>query len=242
MALRSASLSQRLFMGLLGLSVLLIGAALLLRGEAQPSAAQNPMPIWSGSFAGKTVVIDPGHGGVDPGAIGVTKVKEKDVNLAVALKVKDMLTQAGVHVVLIREEDCDFGTSSGASSRKHEDLAHRRQVVADANADVILSIHCNSYPDRKTRGAQVFYYKESSQGPEAAKVIQERLNQLTGRKRMARPDTFYMLRNTQGIALTVEIGFLSNPEEEKKLVDSDYQNQIALAIALGVADYFEKGG
>ncbi|MCL1916978.1 MAG: N-acetylmuramoyl-L-alanine amidase [Peptococcaceae bacterium] len=234
--------SKKLFIGLLGLSLLLIGAAALLSRQEDPqlSAAKNSMPIWNGSFSGKTVVIDPGHGGIDPGAIGVTKVKEKDVNLPVALKVKDLLIQAGVNVIMIREEDRDFGSSSGASSRKREDLAHRTKVVDDANADIILSIHCNSYPNKNTRGAQVFYYKGSPLGPEAAEAIQDRLNQVTGRKRVVRPDNFYMLRNTQGVALTVEIGFLSNPEEEKKLVDSDYQNQIAMAIALGVADYFEK--
>jgi N-acetylmuramoyl-L-alanine amidase len=234
--------SKKLILGLVGLGVLLIFiAAIFLRPEeSPPSAARNSMPIFNWNFVNKTVVIDPGHGGVDPGAIGVTGVEEKEINLAVALKVKDILSQSGVNVVMIREEDCDFGTSNGASRRKREDLAYRTKVVEEAEADIILSIHGNSYHDKKQKGAQVFYYKGSEQGTEAAKKIQNRLNQVTGRKRNVKPDNFYMLRNTQGIALTVEIGFLSNYDEEKKLTDPDYQSQIAMAIALGVADYFEK--
>jgi N-acetylmuramoyl-L-alanine amidase len=234
---------QRIFLSLAVFCMILAGATLLGQGDQsvdRSSSADDDIMVWNGTLAGKTVVIDPGHGGIDPGAIGVTGVKEKDVNLAVALKVKEFLLQSGVNIVMIREDDRDYGTSTGASKNKSEDLAYRTKVVEESDADVTLSIHGNSFSDRKQQGAQVFHYKGSKDGAVLAKELQERLNKVTGHPRIIRSDTFYMLRNTRGIALTVEIGFLSNPEEEKRLVDTEYQSKIALAIALGVANYLEK--
>ncbi|MCL1790164.1 MAG: N-acetylmuramoyl-L-alanine amidase [Peptococcaceae bacterium] len=235
--------AKNLLLGFIVFNAIMIGAVIFLVGRADQMVEMNgnvgDSIVWNQKLIGKTVVIDAGHGGIDPGAIGVTGVKEKDINLSVALKVKEFLQLSGVTVVMIREDDRDFGTSTRASRNKSEDLAYRTKVVADAQADVILSIHGNSFTDSRQQGAQVFHYKGSQEGAEFAQLLQDRLNEVTAHPRIIRSDNFYMLRNTHGTALTVEIGFLSCPEEEKKLVDPDYQSRLALAIALGVTSYLE---
>jgi N-acetylmuramoyl-L-alanine amidase len=142
---------------------------------------------------------------------------------------------------MVREDDRDLGTSQGLLKRKREDLAQRIQLAMDAQADVYLSIHANSFPDPKLTGAQTFYHSDSPEGKLLAQAIQQELNNMTNGKRVAKGNQdIYVLKKAHQAAVTVELGFLSNLEEEKLLTTSEYQERLAIAIYQGLSVYFSK--
>ncbi|MDR3540991.1 MAG: N-acetylmuramoyl-L-alanine amidase [Desulfosporosinus sp.] len=197
--------------------------------------------IWSWTLGNRVVVIDAGHGGVDPGAVGKSKVLEKDVTLAVAKRLQALIQQSGAKTIMVREDDSDLGTSPGLLKRKREDLAQRIQIAMDAQADVYLSIHANSFPDAKLTGAQTFYHSDSPEGKVLAQSIQQELNSMTNGKRVAKGNQdIYVLKKAHQAAVTVELGFLSNLDEEKLLTTPEYQEKLAIAIYQGVSVYFSK--
>lgn len=197
---------------------------------------------WSWTLGNRVVVIDAGHGGVDPGAVGkANKILEKDVTLAVSKRLQALVQQGGAKTIMVREDDRDLGTSQGLLKRKREDLAQRIQLAMDAQADVYLSIHANSFPNAKLTGTQTFYHPDSPEGKLLAQSIQQELNRMTNGKRVAKGNQdIYVLKKAHQAAVTVELGFLSNPEEEQLLSRSDYQEKLALAIYQGLSDYFTK--
>ena len=196
------------------------------------------VPGWSWVLGGQTIFIDAGHGGVDPGAIGHNDTLEKDVNLEVAKRLHLLLSQAGSNVIILREEDRDFGSSNKLLQRKREDLAYRIQAAIESKADIYLSIHANSFPDSSQFGPQVFYHPNSPEGEELAVNIQDSLNKLSAKKRSAKANqSYFILKNTGMTAVTVEVGFLSNPEEELKLNQGEYQQKLAVAIFEGLGNY-----
>lgn len=210
--------------------------------EMNATKISKDIPTWSWLLGSMRITIDAGHGGVDPGAVGAAKTLEKDINLAISKRLQLLFQQAGSHVIMLREDDRDFGQSSKLLQRKREDLTYRIQTAVEAQSRIYLSIHGNSFPDSSQHGAQVFYHKESTEGKKLAESIQASLNQITSKKREAKANqSYFILKNTDMIALTIEVGFLSNPEEEKKLNDADYQQKLAMAIFEGIVNYFSAG-
>lgn len=183
----------------------------------------------------KTVVIDPGHGGADPGKIGVNDAKEKEINLEIAKKVKKMLEDKGVKVIMTREEDQMLSTD-GEGSHKVQDMKERVRLINEAMPDMAVSIHQNSYSAGEVRGAQVFYYTHSTDGEKMAETMQKALLSLDkDNRRQAKADsTYYLLRRTEVPTIIVECGFLSNYEEAEKLVTRKYQKEVAEAIVKGI--------
>jgi N-acetylmuramoyl-L-alanine amidase len=229
---------KHLIIIVLGLIIIAAGGTLLL-GKSKENNSE--MPSWSWMLGGKTIIIDAGHGGVDPGAVGINNTLEKDINLDIAKRLNLLLVQAGCNVVMLREEDRDFGHSSNLLQRKREDLAYRIQKAMDARADIYLSIHANSFPDQRQYGPQVFYHPSSQEGEVLAVCIQNSLNKLSSKKRAAKANqSYFILKNADMLAVTVEAGFLSNPEEEAKLTQEEYQMKVAMAIFEGLGDYFTK--
>lgn len=197
--------------------------------------------IWSWVLGNKVVVIDAGHGGVDPGAVGISKVLEKDVTLAVSKRLEALIQQSGAKTIMVRTDDSDLGTSQGLLKRKREDLAQRIQLALDAQADVYISIHANSFPNPKLTGAQTFYHADSPEGKLLAQLIQQELNKMTNGKRVAKGNQdIFILKKANQAAVTVELGFLSNPEEERLLTSPEYQEKLAIAIYHGLSEYFSK--
>ncbi len=196
----------------------------------------------SWSVAGKTVVIDPGHGGVDPGAVGKNKVLEKDINLAVAKRLKEYIQQGGGKVVMLREEDIDLSSpqTEGLLAKKREDLAKRLSITEEAKADVYISIHTNSFPGQALTGAQTFYHSKSDSGQALGKAVQaELVAEFPDNKRVAKANQdFFVLKKNTVPAITVEVGFISNPVEESKLQDPNYQTKLAWAVYRGISRYF----
>lgn len=228
--------NRKIIIGIvIALFIIVIGGKAVLQ---KTTKVDNTIPGWSWVLGGKTIFIDAGHGGVDPGAIGYNNTLEKDVNLAIAQRLNLLLTQAGCKVVMLREEDRDFGTSNKLMQRKREDLAYRIQTAVEANADIYLSIHANSFPDPREYGPQVFYHPNSPEGGKLAVSIQERLNTLSERERSAKANqSYFILKHTDMVAVTIESGFLSNSEEEMKLTQADYRQRVAMAIFEGLGNY-----
>lgn len=180
-----------------------------------------------------TVVLDPGHGGDDPGKIGVNDAQEKDINLAIALKVEAVLVEKGYEVIMTRDDDGSNGLS------KVEDLQARVGIINEYSPDISVSIHQNSYTEEEISGAQVFYYTYSTEGEKAATVMQDALLDVNpDNHRLAKGnDSYYLLEETEVPTIIVECGFLSNLEEANLLIQDAYQEQLATCIVNGIETY-----
>lgn len=207
-------------------------AAVLWKGTAVPSFS-----VWDDSPV--TVVIDPGHGGEDGGAVSPGGVPESQINLAVSLRVHDLLRFAGCRTRLTRSEDitiCDEGLDT-MRQRKSSDLKNRVRIVEETENAILLSIHQNSLPSSPiTHGAQVFWNRQ--EGAESlAEQVQDALNAgiNSGNEKHPRqiPDSIYLMKNITVPGVLVECGFLSNGPETERLQDPDYQLRLAAAIAAG---------
>ncbi len=189
------------------------------------------------------IVIDAGHGGFDPGKIGINNVLEKDINLIVANKIKNLLEIRDIKVIMTREEDKDLSSSSRSSQgMKKEDMNKRIKIINSSDATLSISIHQNSFTQGSARGAQVFYYEKSERGRILAEMIQDSLkeNINDGNHRLAKPNsTYYLLKNSKCPLVIVECGFLSNRAEAELLCNDEYQNKIAWAVYLGVIEYLD---
>jgi len=204
--------------------------------------------LWQGSTAvvshfekGHIVMLDPGHGGYDPGAITNQGVYEKYINLQIAQKVKEMLGPSGIGVFLTREEDIDYvpDGAKGKTTKKQIDLNRRIDMAKEANADVFVSLHVNATATGQESGAETFYHYESESGKRLAELVQQELIKIPGmNRRIAKPGDFYIIKNTSMPAVIVEVGYLSSMKEQKKLQQSWYQEQLARAIAKGIANFF----
>lgn len=186
------------------------------------------------------IVIDVGHGGSDPGKVGIDGVKEKDVNLAIAGYLRDYLLAQDYTVYMTRDTDCDLSDSS-VSNKKRSDLNHRIQFTTDKNASCMISIHQNSYPDTIQHGAQTFYYQGRNEDKTFAQLVQESLLTFdpTNTRQIKSTESYYILKNTSIPSILIECGFLSNPDETAKLTDPNYQKEIAYAIAVGTCRFLK---
>lgn len=197
---------------------------------------ENAIAVFSLSTAKKVIVIDPGHGGFDPGKVGTNGENEKDINLKISEKLQAYLEQSGSYVIVTRSKDEALGDS------KRQDLKERKNIVNTTNSDIMISIHQNSFPKIGVKGAQVFYYNSSKKGKYLAKCIQNKLKEFVdnsnNREIKANTD-YYVLRTTEIPSIIVECGFLSNIKEEQMLNTEEYQEKIAWAIYMGIIEYFE---
>lgn len=218
-----------------------MAAGILLLGNGFLERAEQEQAVTT-MGTGKerlVVVIDAGHGGKDPGKVGVNNALEKDINLQIALRLKSLLEQNGIEVVLTRETDKDLA-SEQAASRKNEDLRARAALIADTNPAVMVSIHQNSYPEEEVDGAQTFYYAGSEAGKQLASMVQKHLKQEIddGNHRVEKANKeYYLLKKASCPAVIVECGFLSNPAEAAKLATEEYQEKLAFAVHLGIMEY-----
>lgn len=183
------------------------------------------------------IVVDPGHGGEDPGKVGINDVLEKDLNLQIAKKVKKLLEEAGIKIVMTR-------TNDKVPDAKKEDLNQRVQLINETKPTLALCIHQNSYPDAKIKGAQVFYHTITPAAEDVASIVQEQLRTVdpTNTRQIKENDTYFMLKNSQVPTIIVECGFLTNPDEAAKLTQEDYQDQLAQAICEGVIKWMNGDG
>ncbi|MBR1815691.1 MAG: N-acetylmuramoyl-L-alanine amidase [Lachnospiraceae bacterium] len=187
------------------------------------------------------IVVDAGHGGNDPGKVSANGIMEKDVNLAIAIKLKTELEAKGATVILTRDSDTSLAID-GATNKKISDLNQRMAIVNGENADLLISIHQNSYTDKSVKGAQVFYgdsEKSEAIAKEIQGCIQKYVDSDNTRKAKTGSD-YYILRKSACPSVIIECGFLSNQEETAKLVDDKYQQKLAEGIAKAVENIFLK--
>lgn len=189
-----------------------------------------------------TVAIDPGHGGRDPGKVGVTGTLEKDINLQVALKLKKYLEKNDINVVMTRTEDTGLDIES-ESNKKAADMRRRVETINNSDAIIAVSVHQNSFTQESIKGSQVFYYTGSPEGKTFAEVMQVKLKETLkdGNKREAKSnDSYYMLKKTNCPIVIVECGYLSNYGESALLIKEEYQDKLAWAIHLGILSYINE--
>lgn len=194
----------------------------------------------------RIIVIDPGHGGID-GGTNKSGVLEKDINLIVGLKLKNLLIKKGANVIMTRETDDSLDDGIiGNGSRHREDLEARVKIINEANADILISTHVNYSKNQKKIGPIVYYFKDSKIGKDFADHMQEYLNDISTYKKnnvtpdfIAKPGDYYILRNTTMPGIIVEMGFISNEIDTGLLLDSDHQDEMVEKITRGIIDYFK---
>ena len=224
----------------LALGALLVMSMLYVaRGAAVLVNGRNVENTEDGAQSQICVVIDAGHGGDDPGKIGVNQLLEKDVNLSIALKVRQYLEAQGIRVVMTREDENGL-YDSGASNKKVQDMKRRVALIEETAPAITVSIHQNSYPEEYVHGAQVFYYENSRDGQLLAQLLQSQLVEKLdpeNHRQIKANDSYYLLKKTNIPIVIVECGFLSNQTEAKLLGQEEYQDRVAWAIHMGLLQY-----
>lgn len=222
---------------LLGLCLLVVFVAI----ATYEIPAEQATKYWSLPLAGKVISLDAGHGGPDGGAVSRQGVIEKDINLAITLYLRDYLQQSGAIVKMTREGDYDLASpeTKGYSKRKTEDLKQRVRVIEEDQSDLFISVHMNSIPSNRWRGAQVFYYPSHPDNADLAALMQEEMKRnLENTDRIAKTvNTVYILQALKIPSALIEVGFLSNTEEALLLKDEKYQRKVAASIYKGILRY-----
>lgn len=191
----------------------------------------------------KRVVIDPGHGGEDPGAVSdYNKISEKNINLYIGLRVKELLEKEGVEVIMTRTEDkLEYTNTKSETNMRHQDLTRRKKLMDESEANAVISIHLNKFPKAGIHGAQVFFPNEPKESQTLAVSLQQSLKEVVepgnSREALIKREPIIILKNVKVPTAIVECGFLSNAEEEKKLASNEYQDKLAEAIKVGILNY-----
>ncbi len=195
----------------------------------------------------KTIVLDAGHGGIDPGAMNKDKtVLEKDINLQITMKIKELIEASGGNVILTRDKDVSLyeeGNNKTTRQKYNENLKNRKKIIENSQADMFISIHLNSFEDSKYYGAQTFYPAGKEDGKSLAQIIQTELKRVadnTNNREIKPREDLYLIKDNQMASVLIECGFLSNENEAKLLVDEEYQEKIAWAIYVGIQKYFNE--
>lgn len=188
-----------------------------------------------------TVIVDAGHGGIDPGKVGINGVYEMDINLSIAFKLADVLEENKIRVIMTRKDNNGL-YSDKDSNKKMADMNKRVELVNKSQGDALISIHQNSFTSESAHGAQVFYYKASTKSEMLAECIQKELLDMdkTNKRQKKSDADYYIVKKSNIPAVIVECGFLSNEKEAQLLSDGSYQEKVAKAIAKGVMEYLNK--
>ncbi len=221
-----------LLLGIVALISWQAGTLAVIQGEGRGTEA-------AAARARPRVVLDAGHGGSDPGKLGIGGQQEKTINLEVTKRLKLYLEAADVDVILTRDTDRELG-EAGSGSRKMADMRRRCQMINEAEPDLAVSIHQNSYHEEYVSGGQVFYYKASEKGKCLAGILQKRFDYVLGENntRQAKAnDNYYLLLHVKKPIVIVECGFLSNRAEAGRLETKEYQDRLAWTIHMGILEY-----
>lgn len=197
-------------------------------------AIKQYIPVIATPVTNRTVIIDAGHGGGDPGAIGINGTLEKDINLNIALKLQKFIEENGGVVLMTRTED------GMLAENKREDMKIRKKLRDENSSDIFVSIHLNSFPSANCSGAQTFYANDDNSKLLAEKIQKNMVKFLDeNNPRVAKKLTdVYLLKNVNLPSIIVECGFLSNSNEERLLSDDEYQSKVAFSIYSGINEFF----
>lgn len=206
------------------------------------SVNDEPEVLTASAETDMVVVIDAGHGGEDSGAVA-NGILEKDINLSIALKLRDMLTASGYTVIMTRDTDISIYDNSASTvhEKKVSDMKNREAIINGGSNHILISIHQNKFEQSKYSGAQIFYSNNNADSVKLAESIRLSVTGLLqpDNKRELKSDdgSIYILKTAQVPAVIVECGFISNEEEAAKLNTEEYQSQMAFAVYCGFLDY-----
>lgn len=227
---------QIILIGMAGTLLLLSVLSVILKKGIRQASGHLP------AQEEKCVVLDAGHGGDDPGKVGINGSLEKDLNLEITMLVKKYLEADDVRVVMTRETAAGLYDEK-ASNKKVQDMKRRIDIIEKTAPLVTVSIHQNSYQEEYVHGAQVFYYSGSTEGKRLAEKIQGRLVagvEPENKRQVKANDSYYLLKKTKTPIVIVECGFLSNRAEAEKLCTKEYQEKLAWQIHLGILQYLNE--
>ncbi len=217
---------------LVGMLLAVLASGILVTSLWNPS-------VPTADLNSRLIVVDAGHGGMDGGGVGLNQTPEKELNLQIAMRLEQALSENGYQVIMTRKEDVSLHDADKTTVRaqKNSDLKNRAKIANEQNAGLFVSIHMNKYETSDVRGAQVFYKKADTLGENYAKNIMAELKKLdpeNHRLQKELPNANLLFQKLNIPAVLVECGFLSNEEDLKKLNDESYQNQLVHSIVTGI--------
>lgn len=231
-------LKKQFFHNAIFLLALLMAFLSFFKSDAKLKSVMSPY------VSGKIIIIDAGHGSPDGGATGFSGSSEKDLNLLVSKSLGNLLMQSGARVIYTRQTDESIANNndSNIKSKKQSDMRNRKQIRDESDADLFISIHMNKFRESKYKGAQVFYNNSHDGNKILANLIQNEIKYIADSSNNRSPkdskNDIYILNDSKIPSVLVECGFISNPEEEKKLLTKGYRDKIAYAIYSGILKYF----
>lgn len=234
-----SKLTKKIIFGIISLVIVIVS---VIEVKTASEEVIKIMPITN-----KTIIVDAGHGGIDPGSMTDDQsVKEKDVNLKITKKVKELLEASGAMVILTRNDDTSLYTEeSGKTIRQkyNENLKNRKKIIQESSADMFISIHLNEFQESKYYGAQTFYPAGKEDDKQLATYIQGELKRVvdkTNNRKIKSTNDIYLIKDNEIPSTLIECGFLSNDKEAKLLNDEEYQDRIAWSIYVGIQKYFSE--
>ncbi len=237
-------MKKQILLSLAFIALLLLGinsTSTMVSAATHDAQSQSVGKLWEfqnsssqkNSLKGKVIVVDPGHGGSDAGAIGPNNVLEKNVTLAIARDLRQLLSDGGATVIMTRTSDNDV---TDEATLDIDELQARVDIANQANADLFISIHTDSFDKHET--GTTTYFCPGSSGDLARLVQDSMVSQLNLYDRGAQPNDFYVLKNTNMPAILTEAAFISNPKEEKLLANRNFDKKVAIGIYNGIKKYF----
>ena len=234
-----SKLTKKIIFGIISLVIVIVS---VIEVKTASEEVIKIMPITN-----KTIIVDAGHGGIDPGSMTDDQsVKEKDVNLKITKKVKELLEASGAMVILTRNDDTSLYTEQvGKTIRQkyNENLKNRKKIIQESYADMFISIHLNKFQESKYYGAQTFYPAGKEDDKQLATYIQGELKRVvdkTNNRKIKSTNDIYLIKDNEIPSTLIECGFLSNDKEAKLLNDEEYQDRIAWSIYVGIQKYFSE--
>ena len=189
------------------------------------------------NLLGKTIVLDPGHGGRDEGASS-GQIKESKLNLILVKKLEKELISRGANIYLTRNDDRDLSTTT--TNRKRSDLYNRAKLIEEISPDMYISLHLNSSPSPSWRGLQIFYTDQNKENKQIATSITDSLkNNIKNVREIKKDNTYYMYKHIKSPCILIEAGFISNPNDNYLLRDESYQDKLIKAIADSIEKYYQ---
>lgn len=234
-----SKLTKKIIFGIISLVIVIVS---VIEVKTASEEVIKIMPITN-----KTIIVDAGHGGIDPGSMTDDQsVKEKDVNLKITKKVKELLEASGAMIILTRNDDTSLYTEQAGKTirqKYNENLKNRKKIIQESSADMFISIHLNKFQESKYYGAQTFYPAGKEDDKQLATYIQGELKRVvdkTNNRKIKSTNDIYLIKDNEIPSTLIECGFLSNDKEAKLLNDEEYQDRIAWSIYVGIQKYFSE--
>lgn len=239
---------KRLWASRVGAAVLLLCIYLLIFGFTKSIEVERSAIAVStqASHSSPTIILDAGHGGIDSGCVSINGVEEKDINLSIILKLRDMLEVSGYEVVMTRDSDRSIHDAGiqGLGKQKLSDMKNRLAIINSYDNGIFISVHQNQFTDSRYSGAQMFYPESDGRSEQLASILQSKFVEYLqpSNERETKPigDEIYLLYNASCPRVMAECGFLSNPEEAELLEDEEYQAKVAFVLYSGICEYISE--